>query len=80
MGSKMVRLDEDVYERIKAEKQDDETFSEAIARLTAGYTLLDFAGGWTEADVEAFEEIQEQAEARNRADRAEDMEQLQNRE
>lgn len=43
MGTKQVRLDEDVYERIKSRKRDDETFSEAIDRLTGGYTLLDFA-------------------------------------
>jgi predicted CopG family antitoxin len=43
MGTKMVRLDEDVYEWIKSQKRDDETFSEAIARLTSEYTLVDFA-------------------------------------
>lgn len=43
MGTKTVRLDEDVYERIKSRKREDETFSEAIARLTDDYTLLDFA-------------------------------------
>jgi len=43
MGTKMVRLDDDVYERIKSRKREGETFSEAIDRLTSGYTLLDFA-------------------------------------
>ena len=43
METKTVRLDEEVYERIKAHKRDDETFSEAIDRLTGGYSLLDFA-------------------------------------
>jgi predicted CopG family antitoxin len=43
MGTKQVRLDEAVYERIKRQKFDDETFSEAIDRLTNEYTLLDFA-------------------------------------
>jgi predicted CopG family antitoxin len=42
-GTKTVRLEEDVYERIKSRKHEDETFSEAIARLTDEHTLLDFA-------------------------------------
>jgi predicted CopG family antitoxin len=43
MSTKSVRLDEDVYDRIAARKRDGETFSEAIERLTGGYTLLDYA-------------------------------------
>jgi predicted CopG family antitoxin len=45
MATKNVRLDEDVYERIKARKRNDETFSEAIARLTSEYTAVDFFEG-----------------------------------
>lgn len=41
--SHQVRLDDDVYERIKSQKREDETFSEAIDRLTSGWTLLDYA-------------------------------------
>lgn len=52
MGTKTVRLDEDVYERIKAKKRDDETFSEAIERLTGDYSLLDFAGGMSGEEAE----------------------------
>ncbi|WP_315910561.1 antitoxin VapB family protein [Halapricum hydrolyticum] len=36
METRSVRLDEDVYETIKARKRDDETFSEAIERLIDG--------------------------------------------
>jgi len=43
MPTKTVRLKEDVYERIKAKKRDDETFSEAIDRLTRDVSLLDLA-------------------------------------
>lgn len=45
MGTKSVRLDEDLYERIEAHQREDETFSEAIERLIGGYSLLDFTGG-----------------------------------
>ena len=48
MGTKTVRLKEDVYERIKAKKRDDETFSEAIDRLTRDVSLLD----WVDEDAE----------------------------
>ena len=41
MGTKTVRIEDDVYERIKAKKRDDETFSEAIERLVGGGALLD---------------------------------------
>lgn len=72
----MVRLDEDVYERIRAEKREDETFSEAVDRMTSGYTLLDFAGGWDEDDVEEFRKLQERAEEKTRDERAAMMERL----
>lgn len=48
MGTKTIRLDESVYERLAARKREDETFSEAVERLTSEYTLLDFAGGYSE--------------------------------
>lgn len=62
MGTKTVRLDEEVYERIKAHKREDETFSEAIARLTGGYSLLDFAGGYDEADAERHRDLLDRAD------------------
>ncbi|WP_311172562.1 DUF7557 family protein [Halobellus ordinarius] len=43
MGTKSVRLEEDVYERVKAHKRDDETFSEAVERLIRDVSLLDIA-------------------------------------
>jgi len=52
MGTKPVRLDEDVYERIRSKKRADETFSEAIDRLTSDYSLLDFAGGMSEEEAD----------------------------
>lgn len=44
MGTKQVRLDESVYERIEANKRGDETFSEAVERLLADVSLLNLAG------------------------------------
>lgn len=56
MGRKSVRLDEDVYERIESQKREDETFSDAIDRLTDDYTLLDFAAEFAEEDERRWEE------------------------
>jgi len=71
----MVRLDEDVYERIKSKKREGETFSEAIDRLTGDFTLLDFAAEDPVVDPErhgaVLDELDEQSkrEARERLER-----------
>ncbi len=41
--SKQVRLDEDVYAKIADEKREDETFSDAIDRLTSEWSLAEWA-------------------------------------
>ncbi|ELZ39205.1 hypothetical protein C463_17338 [Halorubrum californiense DSM 19288] len=56
MSTKSVRLDEDVYERIKSKKRPDETFSEAIDRLTGGASLLDLVGLLSDEEAAAFRE------------------------
>jgi|JXWS01.1.fsa_nt_gb predicted CopG family antitoxin len=67
MGTKSVRLDEDVYERVKAHKQDDETFSEAVARLMRDVSLLDLVD---DGEAYAAERAREQKEALKRTARA----------
>ncbi|MDX1747386.1 MAG: antitoxin VapB family protein [Halobacteriales archaeon] len=52
MTSTTIRLDESVYERLKAAKRPDETFSEAVDRLLSGRSLLDLVGLWSEVEVE----------------------------
>jgi predicted CopG family antitoxin len=68
MGTKTVRLREDVYERIRSRKRDDETFSEAIDRLTGDASLGDLAGTLTDEEAAAAEAA---AEASAEADRRE---------
>ena len=41
MGTKNVRLDEDVYERVRSRKHPDETFSEAIDLLIQSGRIID---------------------------------------
>jgi predicted CopG family antitoxin len=64
MGTKTVRLDEDVYERVRSQKRDDETFSEAIDRLTGGSSLLDLEGTLSDEEADDLREaIEESREA-----------------
>ncbi len=71
MSTKTVRLKEDVYERIKTKKREEETFSEAIDRLTRDASLLDLGDseeGHTpdrqEKMLRLVEETEEQGEAK----------------
>ena len=54
MSTKSVRLNKDVYERIKSEKRSDETFSETIDRLTGGASLLDLVGILSDEEAAEF--------------------------
>ncbi|WP_290810443.1 antitoxin VapB family protein [Halovivax sp.] len=68
MGTKTIRLDEDVYERIKRQKRSDETFSEAIDRLTGAPSLAELGGI---VDLERVEKMEAAIEAADEADAAE---------
>jgi len=63
MSTKSVRLDEDVYERIKSEKRSDETFSEAIGRLIGGSSLLDLAGILSDEEADEFRRAIDESDA-----------------
>jgi predicted CopG family antitoxin len=76
MGTKTVRLDDDVYERIKSRKQPDETFSEAIERLTSEWTLLDYADGESPVDPDRHRELVERSEREGRAETEERLRRL----
>lgn len=53
--SKQVRLEQDVYARIADEKRDDETFSEAIDRLTSDWSLAQW-GQKYDSDAQELED------------------------
>lgn len=61
--SPQVRLEDDVYERIKANKRDDESFSDAVKRLIGGQSLRDLR------DVFDDEQVSEMRDAIDAADR-----------
>lgn len=68
MGTRTVRLDEDVYERIRRLKDDDETFSEAIDRLTGTRSLAELGDV---VDEERAAEMRAAVDAADEADAAE---------
>lgn len=63
MGTKSVRLDQVAYEQIVAHKRDDDTFSEAISRLTSDYSLLAFADGASAEAADRHRELLAEANA-----------------
>lgn len=72
MGTKSVRLDESVYERVMAHKREDETVSEAIDRLIGEPSLLDLYG--LHEDDDTVDEMRDAIDAakersRNEVDR-----------
>lgn len=63
MGTTTVRLDDEIYERIKAANKDAETYSETIERLIGGVSLLDLAGNLSEEEAtEAKQAVQQSRE------------------
>lgn len=49
--SHQIRLEDDVYERIKAHKRDDESFSEAVERLIGRRSLRELRDVFTDGQV-----------------------------
>jgi predicted CopG family antitoxin len=64
--SRQVRLEDDVYERIKANKRDDESFSDAVERLIGGRSLRDLRGVFDGDQVSEMRDAIEQADKRDR--------------
>jgi len=66
--SHQIRLDDDVYERVKAKKQPGESFSDAVDRLINGRSLSELADVF---DDEQKREMREAIETADEKDRAE---------
>lgn len=66
--SHQIRLEDDVYERIKANKRDDESFSDAVDRLIGGRSLRDLRDVFDDGQVS---EMRDAIEAADQADRDE---------
>jgi len=62
MGTKTIRLDEDVYEYLKSKKRDDETFSDAVDRLTDDWSLLDLVETYTDDQADRHRDVLRRSE------------------
>ncbi|SDD92352.1 antitoxin VapB family protein [Natrinema hispanicum] len=66
--SHQIRLEDDVYERIKANKRDNESFSDAVDRLIGGRSLRDLRDVF---DDDQVSEMRDAIKAADQADRDE---------
>jgi predicted CopG family antitoxin len=65
MGTKNISIPEAVYERLKDEKADDESFGDAIDRLIDSRSLEEFWGAWSEETAEQTREAIRDGRARS---------------
>lgn len=66
MGTKQVRLAEDVYAKIEDERREEESFSDAIDRLTSDWSLAEWAGWMSDDEADRHRELLEELEAADR--------------
>jgi predicted CopG family antitoxin len=78
MGTKTISLSEDAYDRLKAEKEENESFSDTVRRLTTGVRLADYHGVLSDKTAGEIEQIiadrraERTGSRRKRADRIAD--------
>ena len=70
MSTKTITLAEDAYDQLRALKQEDESFSEVVRRLTARRPLSELAGLLSPSEGRRVDDIIAKGRARSR-DRAE---------
>lgn len=65
MGSKNISIPDDVYEKLREERRDDESFGEAIDRLLGRRSLSEFWGVWSDDTAERTRDAIETSRRRN---------------
>lgn len=66
MATKTISLDEEAYERLKARKQEGESFSEVVKRLAGERSWKEVAGILNEEEADALEAAIEEGRSRSR--------------
>jgi len=78
MGTKQIRVSEDVHARVKAANEEGETLGETLERLLNDYGLVDFADDMADVaeehpSVDEREQAIEESDRRNREELAEQL-------
>ncbi len=55
MGTKTISISDDAYARLKAEKREKESFTDAVIRITRKRSLLEIAGFLDEGEAKEME-------------------------
>lgn len=76
MGTKTISLAEDAYERLKAEKRENESFSDVVRRLTTRVELTEFHGALSEGTADELETVVAAARERRNDRRGERVERI----
>ncbi|HLC85239.1 MAG TPA: antitoxin VapB family protein [Candidatus Nanoarchaeia archaeon] len=66
MSTKTITVAEDAYDQLRALKQEDESFSEVVRRLTARRPLSELAGLLSPSEGRRVEDIIAKGRARSR--------------
>lgn len=66
--SRSVRLSEEAYDRLKALRREDETFSEVVLRLAGEESFLELAGILSDDQADALEDAIEERRERRRGE------------
>jgi predicted CopG family antitoxin len=76
MATKTISLKESAYERLKALKEENESFSDVVERITSGTDISEFYGVLSEETAEELEENIKEKRERSRESREERIEEV----
>jgi len=73
MTTKTISIMEDVYERIKAIKSSNESFSDALRKLTNKGSIMEFAGAWNNISEEEAKKIEKKISELRKGNRLKEL-------